>query len=99
MNSETLRQYIRLALQERSNRRKKPGGPRTDMGALQQLEPLKFAAQVRATMNNKEGDVGETAKTLDVSPSLIYHWLDSDTNIKDVETSTEREEHEAKDKK
>lgn len=85
---------MRLTLQERRYRRKKPGGPRTDLGALRQLEPLKAAAQVRAAMDNKEGEVANAAQYLDIAPSTLYNYLDNDPELKNIETSSEREEKE-----
>jgi len=43
-------------------------------------------------MDNKEGEVSSAAQTLDVSPSTLYHYLDNDPELKNLETSSEREE-------
>lgn len=101
MSKDLLEAFVREVLSERGGRkrrgrRKKPGGPRTDIGALRQLNPDKFRVKVKAAMNTKVGDVSAAAKELDVSQRTLYHYLDDDTALHRVKTSSEREDAEEK---
>lgn len=90
---------LQLQLEKRKRaRRKKPGGPRTDMGAWRQLNPEKFRNVVRSTMNSEQGNVSDAAGDLGVSTRTLYHYLEDEPLLRSVKTSTERE-HEEEEKK
>jgi len=92
---ETLRQYIAEALlteKRRSHRRRKkkhPGGPRTDIGALAQLDPGSFAVKVRGAMDDSGGSVAGAARKVGVAPRTMYHYLDDVPALSHVKTSSE----------
>ena len=96
-----LKEYIMAVITERRRKGSSPGGPRTDLGALRQLEPNAFATKVRGAMDSAKGDVEAAASQLDVRPRTMYHYLDSTPGLDSIKTSTEREEEreEAKAKK
>lgn len=79
--SSDLREYLSLTVNAllAERRRRKPGGPRTDLGALRQLDPGAFAAKVTSTMASKGGDVdGRRTRPRGVSPhsvSLLGHGV------------------------
>lgn len=71
-----------------------PGGPRTDIGALRQLEPNAFVLKVKAAMSSHDGDVDAAAKSLGVATRTLYHYLDDESALNDVETSSEVDDEE-----
>lgn len=92
-------EFIREVLAERSGKKhKKPGGPRTDMGALRQLNPGEFSVRVKGAVDSAEGDVDKAADSLDVASRTLYHYLETEPGLGNVETSSEREDAEEKGK-
>ena len=91
-----IREFVREALRE-DKRRKKPGGPRTDIGALKQLYPDTFAVKVRAAVKGEKGDVKDAADRLDVAPRTLYHYLETEPSLSRVKTTQDLEDE--KDKK
>jgi hypothetical protein len=93
-------EFVREVLAERSGKRskKKPGGPRTDMGAIRQLNPGEFSVRVKGAVDSAGGDVEKAAKNLDVATRTLYHYLDTEPGLGNVETSSEREDAEEKGK-
>lgn len=88
-----LRALIReTLLAEKRKRRGKPGGPRTDMGALRQIYPGEFAVTVKGAVDSAEGDVDRAAANLDVSTRTLYHYLDTVPDLKNVETTADKTE-------
>lgn len=89
-----LRSLVSLTVESllRERRGRKPGGPRTDMGALRQLDPGAFSARVSSAMASARGDVDDAAGELEVAPRTLYHYLDTEPSLSGVETSSEREE-------
>lgn len=76
-----LREMVREVLAEKKTkgrrraRKKKTGGPRSDIGALRQLEPNAFRTKVRTALEDNEGDVHRAAKDLDVAPRTLYGYI------------------------
>lgn len=85
-----MREYISALLAERSG--KKPGGPRTDVGALRQLNPEKFSVAVKGAVKGAEGDVDSAAEKLGVAPRTLYHYLETEPSLGGVETGDGGEE-------
>lgn len=88
--------YIKLTIyntllseRKRSRKRHKPGGPRTDLGALHQLDPGAFQAKISSAMTSTHGSVSDAAHELEVSPRTLYHYLDTDSSLSHIETSSE----------
>lgn len=73
-----------------------PGGPRTDVGALRQLEPTSFVMKVKAAMSDHGGDVHKAAAALDVAPRTLYYYLDDESALNSVETTSDKEEEDKK---
>ena len=86
-----LRQYVRSVLLER-RKGKKPGGPRTDLGAIRQINPGSFYVKVAGAVKSAEGDVEDASKELDVAPRTLYHYLETDPALGDIKTTEDREE-------
>lgn len=84
-----LREYIGLVLERDDD--KKPGGPRTDAGALRQLKPDVFASNVKSMMKANKGDAEATAKQLDVAKRTLYYYLEDEPSLRKVKTSSEIE--------
>jgi hypothetical protein len=84
-----LRTYIRTLLAERRNG-KKPGGPRTDLGAVRQLDPGSFYVKVAGAVKSAEGDVEEAADDLDVAPRTLYHYLETEPKLGTIKTTADR---------
>jgi hypothetical protein len=92
---ETLRGYLReVLLSERG--KKTPGGPRTDAGALRQLNPSKFKGEIRAAVDAAKGSVPKAAKAVGVAPRTMYYYLDDEPGLSDVKTAEERTEEKEK---
>jgi hypothetical protein len=89
---EAVSLMVSAVLAEKRRRRRKPGGPRTDMGALRQIDPGAFTAAVSSAMQGAGGDVEDAAGKLDVAPRTLYHYLDTDSSLSAVRTSTERDD-------
>lgn len=91
--SSDLHEYLSLAvsalLSERRRSRRKPGGPRTDLGALRQLDPGAFTAKVSSAVASTGGAVDDAARRLEVAPRTLYHYLDTEPALDGVETSSE----------
>lgn len=83
-------EFVREVLAEK-RRSRKPGGPRTDMGAIRQLNPGEFSVRVKGAVDSADGDVDKAADNLDVAARTLYHYLDTDPSLKNVKTSEERE--------
>jgi len=98
MSIDLLKQLIHEAVLaekrhgRRKGRKRKPGGPRTDTGALRQLEPNAFIQQVKTAMDDYEGNVTKAARKLGVSRRTMYHYLSDERALTGVETSSERNE-------
>lgn len=90
-------EYVSLVLSEKK-RHKKPGGPRTDLGAVRQLNPGEFSVRVKGAVDSAEGDVDRAADNLGVAKRTLYHYLDTDPALHNVETASEREDAESKGK-
>ncbi len=88
-------EFVREVLAERK-RSKKPGGPRTDMGAIRQLNPGEFSVRVKGAVDSAEGDVDKAADNLEVAPRTLYHYLDTEPSLKNVQTSEDRGDEEKK---
>lgn len=92
-------EFVREVLAERSGKRsRKPGGPRTDMGAIRQLNPGEFAVRVKGAVDSAEGDVDKAADNLEVAPRTLYHYLETEPSLGNVQTASEREDAEEKGK-
>jgi transcriptional regulator with PAS, ATPase and Fis domain len=90
---KVVRELVREALiNEKRAKRRDPGGPRTDTGALRQLEPNSFVMRVRSVMADHEGDVEKAAEDLGVAPRTLYYYLDDETALRGVKTASERED-------
>ena len=88
-------EFVREVLAEK-RRNRKPGGPRTDLGAVKQLNPGEFSVRVKGAVDSAEGDVAKAADNLDVAPRTLYHYLETEPNLASVKTSEEREGEDAK---
>lgn len=88
-------EFVREVLSEKK-RSKKPGGPRTDMGAIRQLNPGEFSVRVKGAVDSAEGDVDAAANNLEVAPRTLYHYLETEPSLTNVKTSEEREGEDAK---
>lgn len=93
---ELLRSCIRNILIEKRKHKKKPGGPRTNAGAIRQLNHDTFILKVKDAMHNAKGDVHVAAKQLKVSTRTLYHYLDDESKLGSVKTSSEIETAEEK---
>jgi ribosomal protein S9 len=101
MSAALLKEFIKetLDLLDEKKRHAKPGGPRTDIGAVRQLNPEKFRNRVRAAVNGHGGDAAKAASELGVAKRTLYYYLDDEKSLHTVKTSDERaEEKEKKDK-
>jgi len=82
-----LREMVREVLAEkkakgrRKARKKKTGGPRSDIGALRQLEPNAFLTKVKGAISDNEGDVHKAAKDLDVAPRTLYGYISDEPKL------------------
>ena len=83
-------EFIREVLAEK--RHKKPGGPRTDMGAIRQINPGEFSVRVKSAVVSAGGDVSSAADNLDVSSSTLYHYLNDDPGLDAVKTGDDYDE-------
>jgi hypothetical protein len=83
---------LRRMIREAMLVEKHPGGPRTDVGALRQLEPNSFVMKVKSVMADHEGDVHKAAEDLEVAPRTLYYYLDDESALNNVETSEDKEE-------
>lgn len=90
-------EYVRAVLAEKK-RHKKPGGPRTDLGAVKQLNPGEFAVRVKGAVDSADGEVDKAADNLGVATRTLYHYLDTEPQLAPVKTSSEREDAERKGK-
>ena len=86
MDTRALRQYIRAILTEKK-RTSKPGGPRTDMGAIRQLNPGEFSVRVKGAIDSAGGEVDKAADNLDVAPRTLYHYLETEPSLDNVKTT------------
>lgn len=89
---ETLKSSNELLAERKKHRKKKrkvPGGPRTDAGAMKHLHPEKFATQARAAMTGAEGDVAVAARKMGVSKRTMYHYLQTTPTLRNVKTAAE----------
>ena len=89
-----LESYIRelFLLERRRNKKKrnrKPGGPRSDIGALRQLNTDAFATKVKGAVNAAGGDVPTAASKLDVAPRTLYGYLE-DPSLDSVVTTSDK---------
>jgi hypothetical protein len=87
-----IREYVSSLISERRRKRQKrhkPGGPRTDAGALRQLQPEKFTDMVRSAVVNADGDVATAADDVGVAPRTLYHYLDDEPRLRNVKTVSE----------
>lgn len=104
--SDTLRileTYIReLVISERrrnrNKHRHKPGGPRSDIGALRQLNTDAFATKVKGAVNAAGGDVPVAAQKLDVAPRTLYGYLE-DSSLESVVTTSDKTDDDTPKKK
>ena len=87
MDTRALRQYIRAILTEKKRTSKKPGGPRTDMGAIRQLNPGEFSVRVKGAIDSAGGEVDKAADNLDVAPRTLYHYLETEPSLDNVKTT------------
>jgi hypothetical protein len=101
-----LREFVNLTLvtergrkhsRGKGKRKKKPGGPRTDVGAMRQLQPDKFRTLVRAKVKSHDGDVGSAAHDLGVAKRTLYHYLDDEPGLSNVKTTAELPEKDKED--
>lgn len=93
---KVVRQLVLEALlAEKRAKRRDPGGPRTDAGALRQLEPNSFVMRVRSVMADHDGDVEKAAEDLGVATRTLYYYLDDETALQGVKTASEREDSSA----
>lgn len=90
MESETvslLREMVREVLVERKSkgrrraRKKKTGGPRSDIGALRQVQPNTFLTRVNAAISDNDGDVHRAAKDLDIAPRTLYGYISDEPKL------------------
>ena len=83
-------QYVtEIIAERRRKKRRKPGGPRTDMGALRQLHPNEFNLKIRSAVNSEDGDVAQAADNLDVSTRTLYHYLEDEPALSNVVTTAD----------
>lgn len=95
-----LESYIRelFLLERRRNKKKrnrKPGGPRSDIGALRQLNTDAFATKVKGAVNAAGGDVPTAASKLDVAPRTLYGYLE-DPSLDSVVTTSDKSDEKKK---
>lgn len=90
-----LRQYIRSIILERGHG-KKPGGPRTNLGALHQLNPDSFRAKISSAMSSAEGNVEDAADDLDVASRTLYHYLETEPSLDSIQTTKDIEDDDDK---
>lgn len=89
---DVLREWIEeVLLAERRHKRRKPGGPRTDAGALRQLNPDAFRTRVRAAVR-KGTSMTAAAKSIGVAKRTLYHYLDDEPGLENVKTPSEHED-------
>ena len=86
-----IKEYVEAVLlsERRRKHRHKPGGPRTDLGALRQLHPAEFDFKVRTAVDNAEGDVPAAADELDVATRTLYHYLSDSPGLAGVKTTAD----------
>lgn len=93
-----LREFVEVALSERKRqrrrKRRKPGGPRTYLGALMQVNSDAARTKVRSAVKSTKGDVPDAADKLDVSARTLYHYLDTDPSLDGVKTTADFEANE-----
>lgn len=83
-----LREFVRQEmLAEKKKRRKKPGGPRTDLGAEFHLNPEAVKTKIQATVKSTKGDVAAAANSLDVAERTLYHYLETVPGLENVKTT------------
>lgn len=96
-----LESYISEILSERrrnkKKRNRKPGGPRSDIGALRQLNGDAFATKVKGAVNAAGGDVPAAAQKLDVAPRTLYGYLE-DSSLESVATTSDLSDEKKKGK-
>jgi transposase-like protein len=90
-DEQLLREWIRLVIERNREKRHKPGGPRTDAGALRQLNPDAFKTKVRTAVRSKGGDVKSAARAVGVAPRTLYGYLDDEPALQQVKTKSEIE--------
>ena len=90
-----IRQFIREVLSEKRRRHGKPGGPRTDMGAVRQINPGEFSVRVKGAVASAAGDVNSAADNLDVSSRTLYHYLETEPSLDAVKTTEDYEDGES----
>lgn len=83
-------EFVREVLSEKKKRRRKPGGPRTDMGAVRQLNPGEFSVRVKGAVDTANGDVDAAARSLGVASRTLYHYLDTEPSLSTVKTTEDR---------
>jgi len=90
---DLLREYVKeaLILEEKPTKKKTPGGPRTDLGAVKQLNPGKFTNTVRQAVHTAHGDVSNAAQKLGVATRTMYHYLENEPNLGSVKTEKDLE--------
>lgn len=88
-----IRQFIREVLSEK--RHGKPGGPRTAMGAVRQINPGEFSVRVKGAVASAGGDVNSAADNLDVSSRTLYHYLETEPSLDAVKTTEDYEDGES----
>ena len=74
-------------------KKRKPGGPLTDMGAYKKINPDKFRSLVQTAMQATDGEVDDAADKIDVSTRSMYNYL-KDPGLKKIKTAAEKEEKE-----
>jgi hypothetical protein len=95
-----LESYIRelFLFERRRNKKKrnrKPGGPRSDIGALRQLNTDAFATKVKGAVKAAAGDVHAAANKLDVAPRTLYGYLE-DSSLESVVTTSDMSDEKKK---
>lgn len=90
-----LREFVAATLAERKRqKRRKPGGPRTYLGALMQVNPDAAKTRVRSAVKSTKGDVPDAAEKLDVSSRTLYHYLDNVPTLGGIKTTADIEAEE-----
>jgi hypothetical protein len=87
-----LKEFVVATLAERRRKRKrKPGGPRTDIGALMQINPDAARTKVRVAVKATKGDVEGASEKLGLASRTLYHYLDTDPSLDGVKTTEDYE--------
>lgn len=95
-----LREVIQgIILSEKRGGKRTPGGPRTDIGALRQLEPSTFVTQVKSAVKDHDGDADQAARELGVAKRTLYHYLNDEPALGSVETSGELDDDDDDDRR